>query len=511
VALAAGGRAAAHAQLVAADPTAGTVVAAMPPEVTLRFNEPVAPLVIRWLPPQGAPQDLDAAADGPVLVVPVPAGLGEGTHVLSWRVVSSDGHPIGGSYVFSVGAPSETAGTGGAGATAAPAAAARGLLTLAMVAGVGGAVFLRGVARATPAPPGPAGLAVTAALMIPPLALLAFGLHGLDLLGAAPAELATVAPWDAALASAFAATVGLAALAGLLAAGALLAPRGGTGLALLAWTAASVSFALSGHAATAPPVWLTAPAVALHAAAFLFWLGALPGIAAFALAGGPGLGPLLHRFSRQATPLVALLALGGTALALVQLGGPEPRLDTAYGRLLALKLAAVALLLGLAALNRFRLTPAIDRGDPAAPARLRRSVRAEIALGLMILALAAGFRLTPPPRAVEALPVERYLHLHGPRAMADIVLRPGRPGPNTVEITVMDGDFQPLAPLELAIAFSDPARGIEPIVVPAAPDGGIWRAGPVQLPFGGAWEVTLDALISDFEKALIEGPLTLDE
>ena len=29
-----------------------------------------------------------------------------GTHVLSWRVISADGHPVGGSVMFSVGAPS---------------------------------------------------------------------------------------------------------------------------------------------------------------------------------------------------------------------------------------------------------------------------------------------------------------------------------------------------------------------------------------------------------------------
>jgi copper transport protein len=33
-----------------------------------------------------------------------PPGLGPGGHVVSWRVVSGDGHPIGGSVVFSVGA-----------------------------------------------------------------------------------------------------------------------------------------------------------------------------------------------------------------------------------------------------------------------------------------------------------------------------------------------------------------------------------------------------------------------
>ena len=34
------------------------------------------------------------------------AGLRRGTHVLSWRVISADGHPVAGSLMFSIGAPS---------------------------------------------------------------------------------------------------------------------------------------------------------------------------------------------------------------------------------------------------------------------------------------------------------------------------------------------------------------------------------------------------------------------
>jgi copper transport protein len=47
------GRVAAHAQLVAADPAEGALLAAMPEQVTLHFSEPVAPVTIRWFPPGG--------------------------------------------------------------------------------------------------------------------------------------------------------------------------------------------------------------------------------------------------------------------------------------------------------------------------------------------------------------------------------------------------------------------------------------------------------------------------
>ena len=68
-----------------------------------------------------------------------------------------------------------------------------------------------------------------------------------------------------------------------------------------------------------------------------------------------------------------------------------------YGRLLAVKLALVAALLALALRNRVALTPAVARGEAAAARALSRAVRAEILIGLAVLALASGFRLTPPP------------------------------------------------------------------------------------------------------------------
>ncbi|HVH02336.1 MAG TPA: copper resistance CopC family protein, partial [Amaricoccus sp.] len=108
--LLAGRGADAHTQLVAATPPADAVVAAAPREVVLEFSEPVQALPARWFPAGGgAPIEATPLARGAKLVFPVPAGLGTGTQVLSWRVVSADGHPVGGSLVFSIGARSGTA------------------------------------------------------------------------------------------------------------------------------------------------------------------------------------------------------------------------------------------------------------------------------------------------------------------------------------------------------------------------------------------------------------------
>ncbi len=98
------------------------------------------PLQARLFGPDGSVQDTKASAQGPDLIVTLPDGLAHGTHALSWRVVSDDGHPVGGSHLFSIGF--ET-GTPDAAPEALPwfAALARGALTLALVLVLTGAAL----------------------------------------------------------------------------------------------------------------------------------------------------------------------------------------------------------------------------------------------------------------------------------------------------------------------------------------------------------------------------------
>ncbi|MBP7000750.1 CopD family protein [Amaricoccus sp.] len=512
-ALLAGGRAEAHAELVAAEPPAGSVVAVAPAAATLAFSEPVTALAARWFRAGAPPVDAAPRPEGARLVVPLPPGPIAGTLLLSWRVVSADGHPIGGSLAFSIGAPSTLPVAAPATTTAWPAALAHGALTVALAFGVGGAVFLR-LVDAGPPLRGARRLALAAAAATLPLAALACGLHGLDLTGAPAAALLGAAPWRAALASRFAATALACVLAAALALLALLARRreraAGAGLALAAWATAAASFALFGHAASAPPRWLTPPAVAIHAAAFLYWIGALPGLAGGVRAPRTALTLRLRRFSALAVPLVALLVASGAGLAAVQLGSAAALIDTAYGRLLLAKLAAVALLLALAAHNRLRLTPAIAAGDPDAPARLRRSVLAEIATGLLILALAGGFRLLPPPRSAAAAPTAVHAHLHGAELMAEVTLRPGRAGANEVAIALASPSGA-LDPRAVRIAFAEPAAGVEPVRLEAGGSGAAWRAGPLLLPHAAEWTVTVDVLVDDFTQQSLHGAIDIGQ
>ena len=97
----------AHASLTSATPADGTVVAAPPTMFSLSFSEPVSPLVLKLVRPDGATTNLErfALRDKTLEITP-PDDLVDGTYVMTWRVVSEDGHPVGGSSIFSIGAPS---------------------------------------------------------------------------------------------------------------------------------------------------------------------------------------------------------------------------------------------------------------------------------------------------------------------------------------------------------------------------------------------------------------------
>ena len=178
---------------------------------------------------------------------------------------------------------------------------------------------------------------------------------------------------------------------------------------------AVASFAWMGHgAATEGPIApLHLAADIVHSWAAALWLGALTVFVLLLLA-RPGTAQsvaALHRalrgFSGIGALLVATLVLTGlvNSVVLVGLDQIEGLWTTPYGRLLSLKILLFMAMVGLAAANRYRLTPALGRAleapatQGAALAALSRSLVAEAGLGLLVLTLVAWFGTLPPPSA----------------------------------------------------------------------------------------------------------------
>jgi putative copper resistance protein D len=141
---------------------------------------------------------------------------------------------------------------------------------------------------------------------------------------------------------------------------------------------------------------------ALHLLAGAAWLGSLPALLLTVrhLPVGPAAG-VLRRYS----PMGVACVLTMLATAVVQffflVASPAALVESVYGRVAAYKIIALALLIALASLNRFRLGPALLKTDSkAARQKILCSIGLEIAIGLSAL-LAAGvlMNLAPPTMA----------------------------------------------------------------------------------------------------------------
>ncbi|MGA4957233.1 copper resistance CopC/CopD family protein [Streptomyces lavendulocolor] len=370
------GTASAHAALTGSTPKDGAVVATAPKDVTLTFSEQVAmgDDAIRVLEPSGKRADTGELRDlcsGAVVKygVALHSGLPEGTYTVAWRAVSADSHPISGAFTFSIGAPSKTT-------VALPKEEAGGgvvgvLYGIARYVSYGGFVLLVGGAAFVLAC-WPRGAAVRplqrlvvrgwAALTAATLALLLLRApytgadFGLGSLGAV-LETKTGAALVSRLLLLGAAALFVAVLFGAytrredegekkdltfgLAIGGTVVAAGIAG-----------TWALSEHASAGLQPLVAMPVDILHLLAMAAWLGGLAALLV-ALYREPSVeGSAVRRFSRVAFGSVVVLAATGVYQSWRQVGSWSALTGTAYGRLLLLKVALVAVLVAVAWLSR---------------------------------------------------------------------------------------------------------------------------------------------------------------
>ncbi len=497
----------AHATLVSSEPADGSVLAEPPKMVQLHFNEAVAPAVIGVIDAAGKARDVATRAVGQSVLIVLPDDLPQGTQIVSYRVVSQDGHPVAGSMVFSIGAVTGAAPPVKASPLAVLIWLARIGVYLGLFVGVGGAFFAAWIGQ------GPAaGSMISRGALVAGLlsAVASLGLQGLDLLNLPAGEILTVAPWSSALTTSLGPSllIAIGAMAIALYTGRSPGIRIAPVSIALAMAGVGLSLAASGHAASASPQWLTRPSLFLHGVAVAYWVGALAPLAAMAHRRDDDLPRVLMRFSAIAVPLVGLLVLSGLALSIVQLGSVRALIETNYGIILSIKLALVMLLLALAALNRFVATPAVV-ADHKNTRLLSGSILTECVLVLGILAVVAGWRFTPPPRAsVTPVAAPLSVHIHTDAAMFQVLVSPGKVGANDFVLQLMTGDAALLPAKEAVLILSLPERGIEPMERRATlgPDGN-WHVRGVALPQPGRWRMKIEALVTDFQKITLQDEL----
>ncbi|MFE2585492.1 copper resistance CopC/CopD family protein [Streptomyces sp. NPDC059378] len=443
------GPAAAHTGLLSSEPAAGQVLPHLPAQVALTFRQPVTAGVdaVRVFDDHMRRMDLGGHPDDRrhgTLRTALPGSLRAGTYTVAWQVTSADGHPVAGTYRFSIGTTTHVVGVVPplAGANAAWAGrllgAARGIGYAGLALGPG--VLLVALWL------WPAGLRRrrTRALVWGGLGLLAVGTLAVLTVHTVWADGRPLAEaWSGAHAHQHAATADLAYAVrfyALLALGAATAvvtasagrdrPAGtGPRLRVLATTAVVVvlwaTWPLTGHAVDGRYAPLAMAADLVHLAAMTLWLGGLALIAAV-LARPAHLGDLaavLPRFSRLAFTAVVALVVTGTCQAWREVGSAGHLLDTGYGRLLLVKSAGVAALVALGGVarrwvHRHTGRPAplpaptaqaagttLTLTAPAPPAppdaavvrALRRGLLAELLVAAAVLGVTAALVTAAPP------------------------------------------------------------------------------------------------------------------
>src|SRR4051794_11095846 len=101
-----------HASLLGTAPANDQVVKSAPSDITLTFSEHISVAFggVKVFGPDGARVDVrGVAVDNDRVAVRMPKRIARGTYAVSWRVISADGHPVRGAFVFHVGAKSGSA------------------------------------------------------------------------------------------------------------------------------------------------------------------------------------------------------------------------------------------------------------------------------------------------------------------------------------------------------------------------------------------------------------------
>ena len=165
----------------------------------------------------------------------------------------------------------------------------------------------------------------------------------------------------------------------------ILALAGSVALGSVAWT---------GHAGASEMALHRVSDVA-HVLAAATWIGALAVFVTSAFSREGADIAALARFARTGSVVVAVLILTGLLNTLAIAGWPM-MFEARWFSILAVKLALFAAMLALAAGNRWRIVPALERGEPGATARLRRSLVLEFAAGIGVVGAVALLGVLDP-------------------------------------------------------------------------------------------------------------------
>lgn len=515
-----GGSAYAHASLVEAVPAADAELAESPPQIALTFSERLEEGLywIRVFDENQRKVTEQAATMNPEhtgLILQLPK-LDKGTYVVTYHIISSDGHPIDGTYLFAVGESLKQPQAGGKqpqlehlhrqsdpfhrfGVKDILQFASRIAFYLFMLTFTGWLLWSRWFAAKTSAHAkellkGWGERLQQAYLIVYILFLMA---HLPDLIGDGGAD---------ALVQLFTGTsVGYAWASGL-----LLALLSFVVLYRYAWLdylwagAVWLAKAFLGHAAAFQPVSETVTLDWLHLFASSVWAGGLLMMLILWRKDREHALRLYPSFSLAALLSILLLVISGVLSVLLFLPDVRYVTETAWGKWLLVKIALVVLVI----LTAFFIRYTVARKQAASAGNL---IRTDTLLMVMIVGIVGIFTYLTPLPANEPL----NWHVMGEKIHMTAQISPNAPGVNDFTLKVWLPEN--LKPKQVVMKLHQEGAGaIAPIEVPLTPyedqaadeSYGMkkysYKARGPYLPYPGKWKLEIRVLDSNDDETPYE-------
>jgi copper transport protein len=520
-------RASAHAQLVRTVPEASAELTTSPPFVEIDFAEGVraVPGGIRVLGQDGKRvDDARPTSKGNSVRLVLPK-LTAGAYVVSWRVVSEDGHPVRGAYTFRVGGSGSQAAAAKLAEkllvsgvsrtdTAAVAAALRTIVFAAMALLLGAAAHVLVVDRRPVA--SLRRVLLSTALIGVGCSILSLIVYGPLVTGQSLAAISDGTLLDDSLGDHVGqAMAARAILLGLLAALVLSRVRrtpervlAADGPIVVVAIALGIAQAFTGHGGSGKHLAVALPSTVIHVLAMGVWAGGLV-MLLLTLRGQRSVTDRLavtQRFSRLAGVAVGALVASGSVALWRQVRTIDALQATSSGRLLLVKLALVGALLLLGAKNRRAL------GDTTHPERavgaVRRTISVEIIGMALVLAVTALIVNLPPARDVVSRPIA--VTATTSTGLVDITVEPARVGRNELHIYALtkQGASRPVESIEATLTNAAAGvEGLESQVVRAGANH--FQALGLDLPVKGTWRIDIIVKLDAFTEETGSATFTL--
>ena len=131
--------------------------------------------------------------------------------------------------------------------------------------------------------------------------------------------------------------------------------------------------------------------IVLHLGAISFWVGSFLPLR-YSTQGKieeENLFQIAHQFGVYAVYYIGILLITGLMLGTLLVGGIEQLVNSDYGKAFLLKLAFVTSLLGIGAINKFRLVPQLKNNNFSYVIKLRKSINIEISILFIILVISS--------------------------------------------------------------------------------------------------------------------------